>query len=162
MKKAMFAALALGLMPAAHAGEINVSFSDDFAEKLLDDYGLREGEYLVKALKDDVAHTFGDEIDMMGDINITIEDARPNRPTFKQMGDTPGLSFESYSVGGAKVSAVVLDAEGAPLTELTYDWYESDIRWAQGRNTWTDAKRAFDRFSRKLEKEVDKSNADVS
>lgn len=160
MKHLLIGALALGLLPNAYAGEINISFSDDFAEKIEDDLGQREGEYLVKALKDDIEYAFGDDLALLGDINVTIENAVPNRPTFKQMGDTPGLSFQSFGVGGARVSAVVLDDKGEPLTELSYEWYESDIRWAQGSNTWTDAKRAFDRFARKLDTKADEARAE--
>ena len=163
MKHLLLSALALGILPAAHAGTINISYSEDFAEKLTEEYGEREGEYLIKALKSDLEYAFGEDLAVIGDVNVVIEDARPNRPTFKEMGDTPGLSMQSFGVGGARVSAVVMDANGEPLSDMSYEWYESDIKWAKGSNTWSDAKRAFDRFSRKLDKKVDKARAaDVS
>ena len=44
MKKlAPLAALALLAAPVALAGEINVSYDPEFAEKLQDEYGAREG-----------------------------------------------------------------------------------------------------------------------
>ena len=32
---------------------------------------------------------------------------------------------------------------------MHFSWYETDIRWAEGRTTWTDAQRAFDLFARR-------------
>ena len=36
-------------------------------------------------------------------IELVLADAKPNRPTFKQLGDRPGLSYESFGIGGAKI-----------------------------------------------------------
>jgi len=82
-------------------------------------------------------------------IELVIEDVVPNRPTFQQMADKPGLSFESFGVGGASVSGTVTTADGRSYP-VSYRWYETDIRWAQTAGTWTDAETAFDRFARKL------------
>ena len=87
-------------------------------------------------------------------IDVTILDAKPNKPTFKQLGDTPGLDYgDSKSIGGMKLSATAFDASGKATGDLTYDWYETDIRYA-GISTWQDAKRASDRFARKFVKEL--------
>ena len=133
------AALALLAAPAALAGQINVTFSPEFTEELNDEYGMRE----AKKAGLDIAR-----------IDVTILDAKPNKPTFKQLGDTPGLDYGgSKSIGGMKLSATAFDASGNATGELTYDWYENDIRYA-GISTWQDAKRASDRFARKFVKEL--------
>ena len=82
-------------------------------------------------------------------IELTISDAKPNRPTFKQMSDTPGLSMESFGIGGATIDGHVIAADGK-MTPVSYRWYESDIRQAYGNWVWHDAEWTFDRFARRL------------
>ncbi len=152
MKSALIALVALAVVPAASAAEIAVSFGEKFAEKLESDYGLREGEYLTHRITRDLTR----ELDRAGvdvaRVDVTILDAKPSRPTFKQAGDTPGLdTFRSVSIGGMDVSAIAYDAAGNPVGELTYDWYETDIRYA-GITTWDDASRASSRFARRFAK----------
>ncbi len=76
-------------------------------------------------------------------------DAKPNRPTFKQMADRPGLSMESFGIGGAEVKGEQVMPGGGKIM-LGYSWYESDIRWSQAQATWSDAERAIDSFARRL------------
>ncbi|PHR54663.1 MAG: hypothetical protein COA43_16275 [Robiginitomaculum sp.] len=83
-------------------------------------------------------------------LTITIVDARPNRPTFRQSASS-GLSQQSYGIGGAKFEAS-LTQNGQDLGMLSYGWYETDIREAQYSSTWGDANRAIDRFARKTAK----------
>ena len=148
------AALALMAAPAALAGEINVTFSPEFTEELEDEYGMREADYLVEEVQEDLTRELSKAGLDIPRIDVTIIDAMPNKPTFKQLGDTPGLDYgDSKSIGGMKLSATAFDAEGNPTGELTYDWYETDIRYA-GISTWQDAKRASDRFARKFVKEL--------
>ena len=148
------AALALMAAPAALAGEINVTFSPEFTEELEDEYGMREADYLVEEVQEDLTRELSKAGLDIPRIDVTIINAMPNKPTFKQLGDTPGLDYgDSKSIGGMKLSATAFDAEGNPTGELTYDWYETDIRYA-GISTWQDAKRASDRFARKFVKEL--------
>ncbi|MAN45729.1 MAG: hypothetical protein CMF04_05910 [Hyphomonas sp.] len=155
MKKlAPLAALALLAAPVALAGEINVSYDPEFAEKLQDEYGAREGEYLTHEIQEDLTRQLSKAKLDIPRIDVTILDAKPNKPTFKQLGDTPGLDYSaSKSIGGMKLSAVAYDADGNPTGDLTYKWYETDIRLA-GISTWQDAQRASDKFSRKFVKEL--------
>lgn len=164
MKYFLLSACVLGLAPAALAGEVNVSLSETFAEKLDKELGEREGEILTNMLIEDIEREFAGELAELGDINITIIDARANRPTFKELGDTPGLSLQSFGVGGASLSGDVLDADGNVLTSLEYKYYETDIRNAYGRATWSDARRTFDRFADKLAKQyrADVASADTA
>lgn len=79
-------------------------------------------------------------------IELVLADARPNHPTFKQLGDRPGLSYQSFGVGGAEIQGRVIAANGA-VTPVGYKYYESDIRWARHGGTWADADATLDRFA---------------
>lgn len=152
MKHILAATFLLGLAPAAAATEISVTYSPEFTEKLADDYGVREGEYLSERVRTDLEREFAKAGIDPARVEVTIVDAKPSRPTFKQAGDTPGLdTFRSVSIGGMDVSAIAYDAAGNPVGELTYDWYETDIRYA-GITTWDDASRASSRFARRFAK----------
>lgn len=155
MKYLIAGALAVTLVPLAHAGEIQVKYSEDFTEKLNDDYGMREGETLSEDITKEVTEALGAKLGLLGDVVVTIEDARPNRPTFKQLGDTVGLSMQSISTGGAKLSANVYDVKGDLLFTMDSRYYDDDIRWAQYKGTWTDAKKSIDRFATKLDDKVE-------
>jgi hypothetical protein len=65
------------------------------------------------------------------------------------MARTPGLSYESFGIGGAQIRGVLTTADGREIP-VSYRWYETDIRWAVGSATWTDARNTFDRFARRL------------
>ncbi len=155
MKSVLIALAALVAVPAASAAEIAVSFGEKFAEKLEEDYGLREGEYLSGRITRDLTRELARAGVDVARVDVTILDAKPSRPTFKQAGDTPGLdTFRSVSIGGMDVAATAYDAAGNPVGELTYDWYETDIRYA-GLTTWDDASRASSRFARRFAKSLD-------
>lgn len=160
--KYAFAAAALALMiaPGALATEIVVGYSQDFQEALQDDYGVREGTYLTESIKEDLMREFekaGIDVDH---VTVTIERAVPNKPTMKQLGDKPGLDYgASVSIGGMELSATAFDASGAEMGSLTYDWFETDIRYA-GLTTWHDARRAADRFASKFAKKLAQGGMD--
>jgi hypothetical protein len=155
MKFLFATALILGLAPAAMAAEINVSFAPEFAEKLAEDYGEKEGEYLADRVRKDLQDALAKEGIDAERIEVTILDAKPSRPTFKQAGDTPGLDvFRSVSVGGMKLEAVAYDASGSASEPFAYKWYENDIRQA-GITTWQDARRASSRFANNYAKQLD-------
>ena len=85
MKYLLISACVLGLVPAAQAGDVNITFSEKFAESLQDKLGEREGPYLIKQLTRDIEQEFGDDLVTMGDINIKIkndEDVRLGRKRF--------------------------------------------------------------------------------
>jgi len=82
-------------------------------------------------------------------LRVTIEDAKPNRPTFRQLSVETGLSFQSFAIGGAELQAELIAAGGTSLGTMSYEWYEHDIRDAQFGGTWSDAHRAFGWFARK-------------
>ncbi len=146
----IISAAALSLAPFAAATTVDVSFSPELTEKFDDTYGQREAEYLTKKLTEDLTRAFGDDAGMVERIAVVVEDAKPNRPTIKEMGDRIGLSLQSFSLGGAELSGKAFDASGREVASLNYDWYETQIEWAQYQTTWGDAHRAFSRFASRL------------
>lgn len=154
MKLVPITALALLLSPAAFAAEINVTVSDDFQTKLDEDYGAREGEYLSKEVREDLTRELAKAGVDVARIDVTIVDAKPSKPTFKELGDEPGLDYSaSRSIGGMKLSAVAYDADGKQQNTFEYSWYEHDIRYT-GLTTWYDANKASNRFARNFAEEL--------
>ena len=148
-------ALLLSALPALAATEINVGFAPEFLEKLEDDYGVREGERLAEDVRRDLLRALDKAGVEPARIEVTLIDAKPNRPTFGQLTSRPGLDpIRSISIGGAKVSAVAYDASGNEIGALEYKWYENNIRDVFGAGTWTDANRSFYFFSRKFAKQL--------
>jgi hypothetical protein len=129
---------------------VNVTISPELQAKAAKKYGVRDINELAASLKKSVVGELarsGAYADAK--IDLVLADAKPNRPTFKQMGDTPGLSFESFGIGGARITGTATAANGA-VTPLDYRWYETDIRWAQYNATWGDAYTTFQRFAHRL------------
>ncbi|MEM7493164.1 MAG: hypothetical protein AAF296_07245 [Pseudomonadota bacterium] len=155
MKTLFFATMALAFAPLAQATTVNVSYSEDFAEKLDQDYGEREGERLVEKITKDLTSEFSERDLDVARIEVTIIDAKPNRPTFKQLGDTPGLDgFRSRSLGGMSLEGTAFDTDGNELGAKSYRYFETDIRQVIATGTWGDARRASDRFARRFAKEL--------
>jgi len=144
-----FAAILLA-MPAA-ALTVEAKISPEFQKKLDKDIGVREASTLTDALSRKISSIFTSRDINAERVVVTIEDAKPNRPTFEQVSSKPGLdAMRSISLGGARVTGVAFDAAGKEIGTLDYDWYESDLANTIGSTTWTDARTAFDRFSRRF------------
>jgi len=145
------AAFAADARPLPAISQINITIGPALQAKA-DDYGAREFEYLKADLRRAVERELakGGAVSPSGGVlDLVIEDAKPNRPTFEQMVDRPGLSFESRSIGGAEVSGTLTLPDGSEIP-LRYGWFETDFRNTLGSATWSDAERAFDRFARGL------------
>jgi hypothetical protein len=83
-------------------------------------------------------------------IDLVLADLKPNRPTFQQISDRPGLDgIRSRSIGGAAIEGQVTTADGQ-VHPVRYDWYSTSIAEVSGHATWTDADRAFSRFAANL------------
>lgn len=141
----MCAAAALALAGAAHAQSVSVAIGPKLQAKA-DDYGQRELDFLARELQRSVAARVGAA---PGRFELVLVDAKPNRPTFEQLGDRPGLSPQSFGIGGAVIEGAYVAPDGA-RTPVRYAWYESDITWAQHSTTWSDAERAFDKLGNRL------------
>ena len=134
-----------------------VAISEDLQVKAAEEYGERDIERLTEALRAEAeAALMGagrlavDGAEPEGRIELTLVDADPNRPTMLQMKNEPGLSFQSFSRGGAAIEAVLYDASGAEAGRMEYDWYSPDLRDAWARGVWSDADRTIDRFASRL------------
>ena len=155
MKTLTLSALALTLTPFAFATEIATTYSEDFAEKLVEDYGEKEGEKLQEIIGKDLTRNFEKAGIAPERVDIVILDAKPNRPTFKQLRDEPGLDgFRSISIGGMELQGTAYNAEGEVVATYTYDWFENNLRDVVGSSTWSDARRASKRFAKNFAEEL--------
>ncbi|MDJ0922195.1 MAG: hypothetical protein QNI84_13795 [Henriciella sp.] len=153
MKRLLTSLAALALLPVASAAEINVTFSEELTEDLIEDYGEKEGDFLIEEITEDLEKAFEKYGVDPAKVDVTIIDARPNRPTFKQLGK-PGLSFQSVSVGRLKLEASAYDADGNLILFQEHRSLNRDIRDSVGAGTWYEVKRSSDRFARKFAKTI--------
>ncbi len=137
-------------MPAA-AVTVEAKVSTEFQKKLDDDLGTREARTLTDALTRKVDTAFTSAGVKASRVVVTIEDAKPNHPTFQQVSDKLGLDgMRSISIGGAEISGIAYDASGQEIGRLKHKWYETDITNVFGTGTWSDARTSFDRFARRF------------
>jgi hypothetical protein len=143
---AVVSALALFALAGAAvaAPTVDVTIGPNL-EKKADKYGVREFDYLSRDLQR--SFTRSPELDG-ATVKLVISEATPNRPTFKQLGDTVGLSMQSIGIGGARIEGTVTYPDGR-VQPVRYSYYDHDIREAIGSTTWTAAQRAFDMAARK-------------
>lgn len=117
-------------------------------------YGAREAAYL----KTDILDRLGKELAQEGlsltqgpadlVLSVTLEAAKPNRPTFQQLLDKPGLDyFRSFGIGGASLTGRLETRDGGLVREVVRHWYETDIAFANTKSTWSDAQRAIRQFA---------------
>jgi len=149
---ALAAAALLATAGAASAAPaaVTVSVAPKLQKTFDKTYGEKEATLLTADLKSTVekalakANTLQD-----GRVDLVLTDVKANRPTFKQLGDTPGLSMQSFGIGGATITGTITDAAGKQ-SPVDYHWYETDIREVYSHWVWTDAERSFDMLARKL------------
>ena len=135
---------------AAQPASVTVNIAPELMAKAQHTLGVRDVEGLAADLKAAVQRQTAKTAAFDGArIRLEVADAQPNRPTFKQMSDRPGLSYESFGTGGVRIEgdAVMPDGHVVPLS---YRYYEPDIRFALRGGTWSDAEAAIDRFARRL------------
>jgi hypothetical protein len=146
------ALLAAGLATAAQAApaSVEVKIGPHLQAKAERDYGVRDVNQLADELQTVVtrrlAHTSAFE---GARIELVLADATPNRPTFKQLGDRPGLSSRSFGVGGARIEGRIVAPDGR-VTPVSYAYEAPDIRAARGLTTWSDAEWTFERLAAQL------------
>ena len=148
-------ALILSLSVAAFAGaanaqsgygpQVNVT-AGALLQSKAKSYGPRELDYLTKQLTNDVNRAVSRSAAAPRRIDLVIEDAQPNRPTFNQLGASVGLSLKSVGVGGAQISGTITEADGS-VRPIRYQYYEDDLRQERAASTWSDAERVFDMVS---------------
>ncbi len=80
-------------------------------------------------------------------IDLVLTDLKPNRPTFQQLVDRPGLDgIRSVSIGGATIEGQITTADGT-VSPIRFDWYSNSIEDVYGFSTWQDADRAYRRLA---------------
>lgn len=129
---------------------VSVAIGPELQKKAEKTYGVRDVQRLADELREDVEKALaksGRHQDAR--VELVLTDAKPNRPTFKQLGDTPGLSMESFGIGGAAIEGQIVAADGM-ATPVAYSWYETDIRQSWGDWIWSDATHSFNRFAVRL------------
>jgi hypothetical protein len=131
----------------AAPASVTVTVGPELQAKAIKTLGVRDVNQLAADLQSTVAKKLAKSTAYDGaKIELVLSDAQPNRPTFKQMGDKPGLSYESFGIGGAKIDGRAVAADGS-VTPIAYKYYESDIRYARHGGTWADAEGTFQRFA---------------
>lgn len=130
---------------------VTVTIGEDLADKA-DKYGERDINELADRLRGSIERELGRSGALADDgarLELVITDARPNRPTFREMANNPSLSFQSVSLGGAEIAGELIAADGT-RTPVSYRWYENDLTESYYGWTWSDAYQSFDQFARKV------------
>jgi len=147
---AVAAVLASATAGLAAPASVSVTVGPELQAKAVKTLGVRDVNELAADLQTTVEKRLAKAGAYDGArIELVLADATPNRPTFKQLGDQPGLSYESFGIGGAEIKGRAIAADGA-VTPISYRYYESDIRWARHGGTWADAEGTFEQFAAEL------------
>ena len=145
------AVLAVAASPAlADPASVSVTLGPDLQEKV-DELGERDVRRQADRLAEVVRRALARSGDLDGArINLVLTDLKPNRPTFEQMAERPGLDpHRSVSIGGAAIEGQITTADGQVLP-VKYDWFSNSIAEVRGYSTWQDADRASERLASRL------------
>lgn len=165
----LLAALAFGSIVAAGSAAVAqsdasqvraIAFSSELQTKLDKDYGVREANTLRQELQRSVDRSLKKAgASKVAYVDLTIEDAKPNKPTFQQLAKNTSLSYSSsYSTGGAKVNAKLFDASGALIGTVSHEYYSRGLHEIFSEYSWADADRAFNGAARKIQKEAERAS----
>lgn len=146
------AVLGAGLATAAQAAPavVDVTIGPQLQVKAEKTYGVRDVRELADELRTDVERQLAKTGAYDGArIDLVLTEATPNHPTFKQLGDTPGLSSLSFGLGGARIEGRIVTADGRE-TPVIYHYEESNIRDSRAAGTWSDAERSINLFAYQL------------
>lgn len=142
------AVLALAATPAlAQPPTINVTLGADLQARAVE-LGERDVSEQATRLVGVVQSTLIHRGALEGaTIDLVLTDLKPNRPTFQQLVDRPGLDgIRSISIGGATIEGTITTTDGQTVP-VKYDWYSSSLADVQGYGTWQDADRAYRRLA---------------
>lgn len=141
------AVLALAATPAlAQSPNVSVTVGGELQNN------VRElGDRDVQRQADRLAQTIGRVLGDGDRAELVLTDLKPNRPTFRQVADQPGLDpIRSRSIGGATIEGVIITADGRRIP-VNYDWYTVSIADVWGYGTWDDAERAYSRLATRIQ-----------
>lgn len=145
------AVLAIAAGPAlADPASVSVTIGPDLQEKTAE-LGERDVRQQADRLAEVVRRALARSGGLDGArIDLVLTDLKPNRPTFEQMADRPGLDpHRSISIGGAAIEGHITTADGQVLP-VSYDWYSHNLADVRGYSTWQDADRAYERLASRL------------
>ena len=151
---AFLAPLALAATLAAPAfaqtPQVTVTVGGDLTEEV-ETLGQRDVDRQLERLQTVVERRLARDGALEGArINLVITDLKPNRPTWQQAADRPGLSImDSISTGGATIEGEVITASGERLP-VRYSRFSSSLAEVYGYTAWQDADRAYDRLASNL------------
>lgn len=140
----------LAVPAAAQEPRVTVSVGGDLIDEA-EDLGQRDVDRQLERLQRVVTRELGRSGALEGaEVNLVVTDLKPNRPTFQQASDRPGLSvFDSLSIGGATIEGEVVTSDGQRLP-VRYSRYSTSLADVYGFSTWQDADRAYDRLAANL------------
>ncbi|MBB3873385.1 MAG: hypothetical protein KYX67_06430 [Brevundimonas sp.] len=143
------AAVAVAAMAQAQTPTVNVTVGPEL-QRQIEKLGEREVNEQIDELKTEVGQAL--ERRYPGaTANLVLEDLKPNRPTFEQIRQTPGLDpIRSVSIGGAAIKGDIVTADGRSLP-VDFSYFSPNIRDVWGYGVWRDADRAFERLGDQIE-----------
>jgi len=143
-------ALAAVIAAPAFAQQVTVTVGGDLTEAV-EELGQRDVDRQLERLQYVVERRLARDGGLEGArVNLVLTDLKPNRPTWQQASDKPGLSIiDSISIGGATIEGEVVTADGQRMP-VSYSRYSSSLADVQGYTTWQDAERAYDRLANNL------------
>lgn len=143
-------ALAATLAAPAFAQQVTVAIGGDLTEQV-EELGQRDVDQQLARLQTVVERRLARDGALEGaQINLILTDLKPNRPTWQQAIDKPGLSImDSISIGGATIEGEVITADGQRLP-VRYSRYSPTLADVHGFTTWQDADRAYERLAGNL------------
>jgi len=134
----------------AQPASIHVTLGSKVQENV-EKLGAREVQEQADRLTEILTDVLANDADLRGaQIELVLTDLKPNRPTFQQMQDRPGLDpMRSISIGGAAIEGQIILADGT-VQPVRYDWFTTNLADVRGFGTWQDADRAYRRFGANL------------
>ena len=161
MRMALLAGVALAFSTTGFAQAATVTVTptvigEKAQTKFDEKYGAREIAPLTDYLQRQVTRALekaGADVGPGGALRVetTLVAAKPNKPTFKELGDRIGLDYmRSRSIGGADLSAKLIDASGRVVDQIDFRWYDSDLRWVMSEAPWSGAETAIRLFAIKV------------
>ena len=152
-KLAFLAPLAVTLAVAATAQAqpaVNVTVGPDLTREIKK-LGDRDVDQQISDLQAQVSKAL-EQAYPGATADLVLTDLKPNRPTFQQVRDTPGLDpIRSVSIGGAAIKGEIVMADGV-TRPVDYSYFTPSINDVWGYSVWRDANRAFERFGDQIER----------
>ncbi|MDQ8027827.1 MAG: hypothetical protein REJ23_03805, partial [Brevundimonas sp.] len=122
-----FAAAAVVAGAAAAQPSVNVTLGDKLQDKT-EELGAREVQEQADRLAELVSRALADDASLSGArIDLVLTELKPNRPTFQQAFDQPGLdTMRSISIGGAAIEGQITRADGT-VQPVRYRWFSNNL-----------------------------------